>query len=199
MKSFTTRYKLALCAVRNGWHHIFIWNCVNKINWKILTLLFLNCQFIFLACWSDECGRGLLKSSTWLYFGPVYTEHAMTLILLSLKTMELQPILEWLHCFQSEQYLSLALVQYCRWRSVKTGPYLWCVWSTGCDLYDATKLFLKALLRPGRLDRIVYVPLPDAQTRRHIFSIHMKKSPTADIDLEDLVVKTKGYSGAEVI
>ena len=45
----------------------------------------------------------------------------------------------------------------------------------------------------------MYVPLPDAQTRRQIFSIHMNKSPTADVDLEDLVVKTKGYSGAEVI
>lgn len=35
----------------------------------------------------------------------------------------------------------------------------------------------KALLRPGRLDRIVYVPLPDEATRREIFRIKLSKIP----------------------
>jgi AAA family ATPase len=56
-----------------------------------------------------------------------------------------------------------------------------------------------ALLRPGRLDRIVYVPLPDAETRRDIFRIHFRKMPVAhDIELEELIELTNGYSGAEV-
>ncbi|XP_067009613.2 ATPase family gene 2 protein homolog A isoform X2 [Anabrus simplex] len=58
----------------------------------------------------------------------------------------------------------------------------------------------KALLRPGRLDRIVYVPLPDKQTRHEIFSLKLKKMPVAaDVKVEDLVAKTEGYSGAEVL
>lgn len=57
-----------------------------------------------------------------------------------------------------------------------------------------------ALLRPGRLDRIVYVPLPDKKTRQEIFSIQLKKTPvSADVDVAMLVEKTEGYSGAEVI
>lgn len=35
----------------------------------------------------------------------------------------------------------------------------------------------RALLRPGRLDRIVYVPLPDEETRREIFRIKLEKMP----------------------
>lgn len=57
----------------------------------------------------------------------------------------------------------------------------------------------KALLRPGRLDRIIYVPLPDVETRREIFSIKLKKMPIADdIIIQDLVDITEGYSGAEI-
>lgn len=56
----------------------------------------------------------------------------------------------------------------------------------------------KALLRPGRLDRIVYVPLPDNQTRREIFRIKLSKMPTKDVNIEYLVTKTENYSGAEV-
>lgn len=37
----------------------------------------------------------------------------------------------------------------------------------------------KALLRPGRLDRIVYVPLPDEETRREIFKIKLCKMPVS--------------------
>lgn len=54
-------------------------------------------------------------------------------------------------------------------------------------------------MRPGRLDRIVYVPLPDAATRREIFSLQFRKMPVhPSVHLEDLVTRTERYSGAEV-
>ncbi|XP_060530347.1 coiled-coil domain-containing protein 40 [Cylas formicarius] len=56
----------------------------------------------------------------------------------------------------------------------------------------------KALLRPGRLDRIVYVPLPDRNTRMEIFRIKLSNMPTIDVILEELVDETEGYSGAEI-
>lgn len=57
----------------------------------------------------------------------------------------------------------------------------------------------KALMRPGRLDRIVYVKLPDEDTRSEIFKIKLAKIPIgADVDIQNLVSKTAGYSGAEI-
>lgn len=57
----------------------------------------------------------------------------------------------------------------------------------------------KALMRPGRLDRIVYVPLPDADTRREIFTLQFHSMPVDDdVCLDDLVAKTEKYSGAEI-
>ncbi|KAK9744285.1 AAA+ lid domain [Popillia japonica] len=57
----------------------------------------------------------------------------------------------------------------------------------------------KALLRPGRLDRLVYVPLPDMETRREIFRLKLAKMPISDdVDIGRLVALTEGYSGAEV-
>lgn len=54
-------------------------------------------------------------------------------------------------------------------------------------------------MRPGRLDRIVYVPLPDAPTRREIFSLQFRNMPVAqNVSLDDLVAQTNKYSGAEV-
>jgi transitional endoplasmic reticulum ATPase len=56
-----------------------------------------------------------------------------------------------------------------------------------------------ALLRPGRFDRIIQVPLPDAKGRENIFRIHTRKKPLADnVDLTKLVEQTEGYSGAEI-
>ncbi|KAL6072620.1 AAA+-type ATPase [Balamuthia mandrillaris] len=59
----------------------------------------------------------------------------------------------------------------------------------------------KALLRPGRIDRMLYVSPPDLASRRTIFKIQMKKIPTLahDIDAEALAVATEGYSGAEIV
>ncbi len=57
----------------------------------------------------------------------------------------------------------------------------------------------EALLRPGRFDRIIEVPKPDAKGRRHIFEIHTKKKPLAsDVNLEKLVEITDGFTGAEI-
>ncbi|XP_005176271.1 ATPase family gene 2 protein homolog A [Musca domestica] len=57
----------------------------------------------------------------------------------------------------------------------------------------------KALLRPGRIDRIIYVGLPNAEARRQIFSIKLKKMPLAeDVKIDELVQRTEGYSGAEI-
>lgn len=57
----------------------------------------------------------------------------------------------------------------------------------------------KAIMRPGRLDRIVYVRLPEEKTRAEIFRIKLSKMPVADdVCIETLVKHTDGYSGAEI-
>ncbi len=57
----------------------------------------------------------------------------------------------------------------------------------------------KALMRPGRLDRVVYVPLPDETTRLKIFQIHTRDKPLgADVSLEELARSTDNHSGAEI-
>ena len=56
-----------------------------------------------------------------------------------------------------------------------------------------------ALLRPGRFDRILYVPPPDRESRLQILKIHTKKKPLAeDVNIEDLAEKTDGYTGADI-
>ncbi|KAI0244320.1 AAA+-type ATPase [Massospora cicadina] len=57
-----------------------------------------------------------------------------------------------------------------------------------------------ALLRPGRIDRILYVGAPDAATRREILAIQSGRMPFApDIDLDWLAEETHGCSGAEMV
>ncbi|PKU44806.1 spermatogenesis-associated protein 5 [Limosa lapponica baueri] len=57
----------------------------------------------------------------------------------------------------------------------------------------------KALLRPGRIDRIIYVPLPDAATRGEIFKLHFQSMPVSDeVCLAELIQHTEKYSGAEI-
>lgn len=57
----------------------------------------------------------------------------------------------------------------------------------------------KALLRPGRIDRIIYVGLPDMEARREIFKLKLNKMPVADdVNVNKLAEKTEGYSGAEI-
>ncbi len=56
-----------------------------------------------------------------------------------------------------------------------------------------------ALLRPGRFDELVYVPVPDVKGRRKILSIHTKKMPLADdVDLDFLAEQTLRYTGADL-
>src|SRR6476469_8594798 len=56
-----------------------------------------------------------------------------------------------------------------------------------------------ALLRPGRFDKIVYVPNPDKNTRFKILEVHTKGKPIGrDIDLMKIAEMTNGFSGAEV-
>ncbi|WP_255193210.1 CDC48 family AAA ATPase [Natronobeatus ordinarius] len=57
----------------------------------------------------------------------------------------------------------------------------------------------RALLRPGRLDRHVHVPVPDEGGRKKIFEVHTRDKPLADaIDLEWLAAETEGYVGADI-
>jgi transitional endoplasmic reticulum ATPase len=57
-----------------------------------------------------------------------------------------------------------------------------------------------AFLRPGRFDRSLFVPPPDAEARRAILDHALRERPVAgDIDLRKLVVRTSGYSGADLI
>ncbi|KAK2195287.1 bifunctional P-loop containing nucleoside triphosphate hydrolase/AAA+ ATPase domain/AAA ATPase [Babesia duncani] len=64
------------------------------------------------------------------------------------------------------------------------------------DLLDS------ALLRPGRLDRLIYISLPDINARRQIFRIYLGKLPVDKNELdtlsEDMAHVTQGYSGAEI-
>jgi transitional endoplasmic reticulum ATPase len=56
-----------------------------------------------------------------------------------------------------------------------------------------------ALLRPGRFDRLLYVPPPDGESRIEIIKIHTKKKPLAeDVKIEELADHTDGYTGADI-
>jgi transitional endoplasmic reticulum ATPase len=56
-----------------------------------------------------------------------------------------------------------------------------------------------ALLRPGRFDKLLYVPPPDIKARKEILKIHLKKKPLAeDVDIEELARRTEGYTGADL-
>ena len=56
-----------------------------------------------------------------------------------------------------------------------------------------------ALLRPGRFDRIILTPQPDAESRELILNIHTKNMPLSkDVNLKDLAAKTEGYTGADI-
>lgn len=56
-----------------------------------------------------------------------------------------------------------------------------------------------ALLRPGRFDRIINVPLPDSNSRKSILQVHMRnKTISEDVNVAALIDMTAGYSGAEL-
>ncbi len=61
------------------------------------------------------------------------------------------------------------------------------------DILDA------AMLRPGRFDRIIEIPLPNSESRKEIFKIHTKgMSLKGDVDIAYLVQMTEGGSGADI-
>mmetsp|Transcript_17402 Transcript_17402/g.55899 ORF Transcript_17402/g.55899 Transcript_17402/m.55899 type:complete len:650 (-) Transcript_17402:72-2021(-) len=56
-----------------------------------------------------------------------------------------------------------------------------------------------ALMRPGRLDQLIYIPLPDDPSRLSILKACLRKSPIApDVDIDMLVKYTQGFSGADL-
>ncbi|KAK2512169.1 Pigo [Columba guinea] len=56
-----------------------------------------------------------------------------------------------------------------------------------------------AILRPGRLDQLIYIPLPDEKSRVAILKANLRKSPVAkDVDLDFLAKMTNGFSGADL-
>lgn len=56
-----------------------------------------------------------------------------------------------------------------------------------------------ALLRPGRFDELIYVPVPDEAGRRHILGIHTGKMPLGeDVDLDRLAEETERFTGADL-
>ncbi|MCL7415022.1 MAG: CDC48 family AAA ATPase [ANME-2 cluster archaeon] len=60
------------------------------------------------------------------------------------------------------------------------------------DMVDA------ALLRPGRLDRLIYIMPPNSEARKDIFQIHLKDKTVKDVDLNELARMTDGYVGADI-
>jgi transitional endoplasmic reticulum ATPase len=56
-----------------------------------------------------------------------------------------------------------------------------------------------AVLRPGRFDEKVYIPLPDLPARRKMLDIYLSKRPVADdVNLDELAHELDGYSGADI-
>jgi transitional endoplasmic reticulum ATPase len=56
-----------------------------------------------------------------------------------------------------------------------------------------------AIMRPGRLDQLIYIPLPDLKSRHSVLKSVLRKSPVSkDVDLKFLAEKTHGYSGADL-
>jgi proteasome regulatory subunit len=55
-----------------------------------------------------------------------------------------------------------------------------------------------ALLRPGRFDRIIEIPMPDAEGRKEILRIHTRNMKLENVNLEEFVEMTEGLSGAEL-
>src|SRR5437667_2462353 len=56
-----------------------------------------------------------------------------------------------------------------------------------------------AVLRPGRFDEKIYIPLPDLEARQKMLEIYLSKRPLAeDVDLVALAKRLEGYSGADI-
>merc|ERR1711861_99509 len=61
------------------------------------------------------------------------------------------------------------------------------------------ELLDEALLRPGRLDQLIYIPLPDLPSRQGILESTLRKSPIApNVPINFIAAKTEGFSGADL-
>ncbi len=56
----------------------------------------------------------------------------------------------------------------------------------------------EALIRPGRFDRIIEIPLPNLDARKQIFRIHTRSMNLKDVDIDLLAKNTEGFSGADI-
>jgi len=57
----------------------------------------------------------------------------------------------------------------------------------------------EALIRPGRLDQLIYIPLPDEPSRYGILKANLRKTPLAkNVDLNFIAKITEGFSGADL-
>ncbi|MBI4143779.1 AAA family ATPase [Candidatus Woesearchaeota archaeon] len=66
----------------------------------------------------------------------------------------------------------------------------------GCT--NKKELLDPAIVRPGRLDRLIEVPLPDDYARKEVFSVHLEKMKVSGIGVDELVKKTENFSGADI-
>ncbi len=55
-----------------------------------------------------------------------------------------------------------------------------------------------ALLRPGRFDKVIYVPPPDYRERTAILNIHLSGKPVLDVDMEEIAKRSERFSGADI-
>ena len=55
-----------------------------------------------------------------------------------------------------------------------------------------------AILRPGRLDRLIEVPMPNEEARKEIFKIHTKNMRLKRVNINNIIKKMKGFSGADI-
>ena len=55
-----------------------------------------------------------------------------------------------------------------------------------------------AILRTGRIDKLVYIPMPDEEARFEMFKLHLKDRPTTEIDLQKLAKETEGYIASDI-
>uniref|UniRef100_A0A0E0IBS1 AAA+ ATPase domain-containing protein n=1 Tax=Oryza nivara TaxID=4536 RepID=A0A0E0IBS1_ORYNI len=64
---------------------------------------------------------------------------------------------------------------------------------------DRPDIIDPAMLRPGRLDQLIYIPLPDASSRLEIFRANLHKAPMSrHVDLPAMAASTDGFSGADI-